>query len=106
MPLWVAATNAWLVAPNGPGGECVLIDAPPDPTSIIERLQHHGMRLVALLSTHGHVDHIGGVKEVVKAHDHEGPVHIHDHDRHMLLDPIGTSGMRARYLYGLDVSPP
>jgi hydroxyacylglutathione hydrolase len=106
LPLWVAATNAWIVAPNGPGGECVLIDAPPDPTSIIERLKHHGLRLVALLNTHGHVDHIGGVKEVVKAHEHDIAVHIHDHDRHMLMDPIGTSGVMGRYLYDLDVSPP
>ena len=106
LPLWVAATNAWIVAPSGSGGECVLIDAPPDPTSIIERLQHHGLRLVALLNTHGHVDHIGGVKEVVKAQDHDIAVHIHDHDRHMLMDPIGTSGVMGRYLYDLDVSPP
>lgn len=106
LPLWVAATNAWIVAPSGPGGECVLIDAPPDPTSIIERLQHHGLRLVALLNTHGHVDHVGGVKEVVKAHEHDIAVHIHDHDRHMLMDPIGTSGVMGRYLYDLDVSPP
>lgn len=106
LPLWVAATNAWIVAPSGPGGECVLIDAPPDPSSIIERLKHHGLRLVALLSTHGHVDHVGGVKEVVKAHEHDIAVHIHDHDRHMLMDPIGTSGVMGRYLYDLDVSPP
>lgn len=106
LPLWVAATNAWIVAPSGPGGECVLIDAPPDPTSIIERLQHHGLRLVALLNTHGHVDHVGGVKEVVKAQEHDIAVHIHDHDRHMLMDPIGTSGVMGRYLYDLDVSPP
>ena len=106
LPLWVAATNAWIVAPNGPGGECVLIDAPPDPTSIIDRLKHHGLRLVALLNTHGHVDHVGGVKEVVKAQEHDVAVHIHDHDRHMLMDPIGTSGVMGRYLYDLDVSPP
>ena len=106
LPLWVAATNAWIVAPNGPGGECVLIDAPPDPSSIVDRLEHHGLHLVALLNTHGHVDHIGGVKEVVKAHEHDIAVHIHDHDRHMLMDPIGTSGVMGRYLYDLDVSPP
>lgn len=106
LPLWLAQTNAWLVAPQGPGGECVLIDAPPEPTALLERIRHHDLRLVALLSTHGHVDHIGGVKEVVKAHDHDIPVHIHDGDRHMLLDPIGTSGGFGQYLYGLDVSPP
>jgi hydroxyacylglutathione hydrolase len=108
MPLWVAETNAWIVAPDGPGGECVLVDAPPDPTAIVERLQHHGLRLVALLSTHGHLDHIGGVGTVVRKVDGEVPVHIHDGDRHMLLDPIGTSGGFGQMLVGsgLDFRPP
>ena len=36
------------------------------------------------------------------------PVHIHDGDRHMLLDPIGTSGAFGSYLQqeGLDLRPP
>ena len=113
LPLWLAATNAWIVAPDGPRGECVLIDAPPDPTAILDRLALHELRLVALLSTHGHVDHVGGVGEVVRAPsvgDDGGqpPVHIHDGDRHMLLDPVGTSGQFGRYLEatGLDVRPP
>jgi glyoxylase-like metal-dependent hydrolase (beta-lactamase superfamily II) len=33
-------------------------------------------------------------------------VHIHDADRHLLLDPVGTSGSFGRYLGDLDVSPP
>jgi len=108
LPLWLAQTNCWIVAPAGPGGECVLIDAPPDPTTILERLAHHGLRLVALLNTHGHVDHIGGVGSVIHGIDHgdEVPVHIHDDDRHMLIDPVGTSGMLGRYLEGLDLRPP
>jgi glyoxylase-like metal-dependent hydrolase (beta-lactamase superfamily II) len=86
----------------------VLVDAPPDPTAILGRLAHHGLRLVALLSTHGHVDHVGGVSEVVHAQDHDVPVHIHDDDRHMLLDPIGTSGGFGEYLAreNLDLRPP
>jgi hydroxyacylglutathione hydrolase len=108
LPLWIAATNAWVVAPSGPGGECVLIDAPPDPGSILERLEQHSLRLVALLNTHGHVDHVGGVSEVVHAQENDVPVHIHDADRHMLLDPIGTSGGFGQFLEaeGLDVRPP
>lgn len=110
LPLWLAATNAWIVAPDGPGGECVLIDAPPDPTAILQRLAHHELRLVALLSTHGHVDHVGGVGEVVRGVPGNGstPVHIHEGDRHMLLDPVGTSGQFGLYLEaaGLDVRPP
>ena len=108
LPLWLAQTNAWIVAPAGPGGECVLIDAPPDPAAILDRLRRRRLRLVALLSTHGHVDHIGGVAEVVRAQDHPVPVRIHDDDRHMLLDPVGTSGGFGRMLAaeGLDLRPP
>jgi hydroxyacylglutathione hydrolase len=117
MPLWLAATNAWIVSAGGPGsggggGECVLIDAPPDPAAIVERLSHHGLRLVALLSTHGHVDHVGGIGTLVRSGSPSvaasTPVHIHDDDRHMLLDPVGTSGGFGRYLEaaGLDVRPP
>jgi glyoxylase-like metal-dependent hydrolase (beta-lactamase superfamily II) len=108
MPLWLAETNAWIVAPDGPGGEAVLIDAPPDPAAIVDRLAHHQLRLVALLSTHGHVDHIGGVGTIVHSHDGDLPVHIHDDDRHMLLDPVGTSGGFGRFLEqaNLDLRPP
>jgi glyoxylase-like metal-dependent hydrolase (beta-lactamase superfamily II) len=109
LPLWLAQTNAWIVAPDGPGGECVLIDAPPDPSSLLQRIAHHDLKLVALLSTHGHVDHVGGVTEVIKAQADPAsvPVHIHDLDRHMLLDPVGSSGGFGRYLEqaGLDVRP-
>ena len=106
LTLWLAQTNAWIVAPDGPGGECVLVDAPPEPGPILDRLRALDLRLVALLSTHGHVDHVGGVTSVVKAQDHPVPVHIHHEDEHMLLDPMGSSGMLGRYLEGLDVSPP
>ena len=84
------------------------LDAPPDPTNILNRLVHHELRLVAILTTHGHVDHVGGVAPVLHEleHGNEVPVRIHDADRHMLLDPVGSSGMLGRYLEGLDLRPP
>jgi hydroxyacylglutathione hydrolase len=106
LTLWLAQTNAFIVAPDGPGGEAVLVDAPPDPMPLVNRLAELDLRLVALLSTHGHVDHVGGVSTVVRAQDNDVPVHIHDDDRHMLLDPVGSSGMLGQYLEGLDVRPP
>ena len=106
LTLWLAQTNAFIVAPDGPGGECVLIDAPPEPAPILQRLAEAELRLVALISTHGHIDHVGGISSVVHEQDHDVPVHIHDDDRHMLLDPAGTGGMMARYLEGLDLRPP
>lgn len=107
IPLWVAQTNAWIVAPTGPGGECVLIDAPPDPTAILGRLATFELRLVALLATHGHADHIGGLSTVARATQNPA-VHLHDGDRHMLLDPIGTSSLLGGMLAAeeLDLTPP
>ncbi|MEA3020606.1 MAG: hydroxyacylglutathione hydrolase [Actinomycetota bacterium] len=106
LTLWLAATNAWFIAPQGPGGECVLVDAPPEPLPILARLAELDLKLVALISTHGHIDHVGGIGSVVHAQDHTVPVHIHDLDKHMLLDPAGASGQMAHYLEGLDLRPP
>ena len=108
LPLWLAQTNCWIVAPQGAGGEAVLIDAPPDPQHILERLAHHRLKLVAIFNTHGHVDHVGGVGSLVHGHDDGDTitVHIHDADRHMLVDPVGTSGQLGQYLEGLDLRPP
>jgi len=106
--LWMAGTNAWVVAPTGDGGECVLVDAPPDPGAVLAHLDEHGLRLVALLATHGHVDHVGGVGEICRGQGHDVPVRIHDLDRHMLLDPIATSGTLGQILAyeELDLRPP
>jgi glyoxylase-like metal-dependent hydrolase (beta-lactamase superfamily II) len=88
------------------------------PGAILGHLDDHGLRLVALLATHGHVDHIGGVGELCRAgtpaqraaqvQGEDVPVHIHDHDRHMLLDPVGTSGTLGQILdyEELDLRPP
>ncbi len=106
MSLWLAATNAWIVAPNGPGGECVLVDAPPDPEPLLARLAALELKLVALVATHGHIDHVGGIATVVRAQAHDVAVHIHDDDRHMLTDPLAASGLLAEYLGDLDLRAP
>lgn len=104
-PLWLAQTNGYIVAAD-PGEEAVIIDCPPDPAAVLARCEHWGVRPVAVFSTHGHIDHIGGIATFVRAVDPATAVHIHPRDRHMLVDPMGASGGLGQHMQGLDLSPP
>lgn len=61
--LWLAQTNCWVMA-REVGGQAVIIDAPPDPVGIDALLAVHRLTPVALLLTHGHIDHMGAAEHV------------------------------------------
>jgi hydroxyacylglutathione hydrolase len=61
--LWYFETNAYVIAPES-GGAAVVVDAPPDPRGIGELLAEFDLTPVALLVTHGHIDHAGGIDGV------------------------------------------
>jgi hydroxyacylglutathione hydrolase len=93
------AANCYLLA-AGPGEECLIIDpgqdAEPGINEIIERYR---LRPVAVLATHGHIDHIWSVAPVCDA---KGiPAYIHPDDRALLSDPArGLSLGPAQQLFG------
>ncbi len=101
--LWVADTNTYVVATE-PGGLGVVIDAPPDPPAVAELLARHGVTPVALLITHGHIDHVGGAGAV--ARDLGIAAYVHPDDDFLTLDPVG----QLRMLFGMvppgDYAPP
>jgi len=86
-PAGVFATNCYLAA-AGPGAECVIIDPGQDAEPGIEELiERYRLRPVAVLLTHGHVDHMFSVAPVCGA---KGiPAYIHPGDRARLGDPLG-----------------
>lgn len=59
IPLWVAETNAWVVAEE-PGGRAFVVDAPPDPDPVGEFVAELGVAVTGIILTHGHIDHTGG----------------------------------------------
>ena len=97
-PLWLAATNTYVVAPE-PGGPAVVIDAPPDPESIGKLLRSHDLTPVALLLTHGHIDHAGGAGRVAAATGAE--VRMHPDDDFLMQAPDEI----LRALFGIDPAP-
>ena len=103
LELWMAATNAYVVAPE-PGGPAVVVDAPPDPEGIVSLLAAHRLTPVALLVTHGHVDHVGGSGSLVAATG--VTAYIHPDDDYLTLHPAE----QLRHLFGFvlpgDYEPP
>ncbi len=103
IPLWVAETNTWVIAPEK-GGLAVVIDAPPDVDGIAQLLIRHDLTPVALLVSHGHVDHVGGAGGV--AGRYNVSAYIHPDDEFLYSNPAA----QLRQLWGFelpgDYAPP
>ncbi len=92
-------TNCYVVA-SGPGSECVVVDPGQDAVPGLEDLlREHRLKPVAVLLTHGHIDHMWSVAPVCGAHD--VPAYVHPDDRALLSDPgRGLSLAVGQQLFG------
>ena len=91
-------TNCYVVAP-GPGEQCVVVDPG---IGVADRLDdliaEHRLHPVAVLLTHGHLDHTFSVTPVCQARD--VPAYLHPADREMLADPAKGLSTDLRSLFG------
>lgn len=70
LPVGPLQMNAVLLLAPGPGGapgEAVLIDPGDEAPRLLARVEAGGCRLVQLLATHGHFDHVGAAAAVQAA---------------------------------------
>ncbi|NYD78895.1 MBL fold metallo-hydrolase [Arthrobacter cupressi] len=70
---WDVDNNVWIV---GNDEECVIIDSPHDAAAIVDQVR--GRKVLAILMTHAHNDHIGAAREVADAVG--APIHLHPED--------------------------
>jgi hydroxyacylglutathione hydrolase len=91
-------TNCWVVAPAS-GEECVVIDPGIGVEDTLDRvLREDDLRPVAVLLTHGHLDHTFSVTPVCGA---KGiPAWIHPADRELLADPMKGLSSETRTMFG------
>ena len=105
-PAGAFAANCYLVAP-APGEECVIIDPGQDAERGIEELlDRYRLKPIAVLLTHGHIDHMWSVAPVCGA---KGiPAYVHPDDRALLSDPgKGLDLMvKQQFLGGMTFSEP
>jgi hydroxyacylglutathione hydrolase len=89
-------TNCY-VAATAPGAECVVVDPGKDSAAgVAEVVREHRLKPVAVLVSHGHIDHMWCVAPVAGTYD--ATAYIHPDDRHLLSDPMAamspeTAGM-------------
>lgn len=79
-------TNCYLVYDAAKKG-CWVADVPFEPEPLIARIRSLGLTPEAVVLTHAHVDHIGGVAEFVRAFP-EATVWIHEAEEAWLNDPL------------------
>jgi len=80
------ATNCWVIATE-PGAECIIVDpGMPDVShQLTEILEKHNLKPVAVIATHGHLDHTFSIQPI--ADGYGIATYIHSEDRAFLAQP-------------------
>lgn len=100
------ATNCWIIAAEK-GSECIIVD--PGMTDISAEVEliisEEGLKPVAALLTHGHLDHTFSVKPLADGYGISA--YIHSEDRRFIADPSGIHGAQfVDQLRGMEFEEP
>ncbi|MGA9874128.1 MAG: MBL fold metallo-hydrolase [Rhodococcus sp. (in: high G+C Gram-positive bacteria)] len=97
-PAGMFQTNCYVLAHDG-SPECVVVDPGQDATEpLLQFLNESDTTPVAVLLTHGHLDHTWSVQPVCEKFGI--PAYIHADDRFMLSDPLRGTGPTLAALLG------
>jgi glyoxylase-like metal-dependent hydrolase (beta-lactamase superfamily II) len=89
-PAGAFGTNCYAVA-SGPRAECVVVDPGMEAVEpLAQMLAADGLKPVAVVLTHGHLDHTFSVLPVCEGYDI--PAYLHPADSGMLADPARWHG--------------
>ena len=80
LPLGDYQTNCYIVHAKD-AASCAIIDPGYEPETILTFLKQKGLTLDAILLTHGHFDHVGGVKAILAATGCDLYLHRGDFDQ-------------------------
>ena len=109
-PAGAFGTNCYAVATSAGSSalrqECVVVDPGMDAVEPLARmLADNGLAPVAVVLTHGHLDHTFSVLPVCEGYDI--PAYLHPADADMLSDPVGWHGPQiAQLLQGVSLPDP
>lgn len=80
----IISTNCYL-AVNEDTKQAVVVDPAAAPARLMDHIREEGLKIEAILLTHGHFDHIMGIDGFLK--EYSVPVYVHEDDLKMMEDP-------------------
>jgi len=83
IPVGVLQCNCSILG-DSETGEAIVVDPGDDVERILEILRRRGLKVRAIVSTHTHIDHVGGLAQLHKATG--APVLIHEADLPLYLE--------------------
>lgn len=83
MPVGIIGANCYVLSK---GEDALIIDPGGDAEQIIQYIEANNLRPLAILLTHAHYDHIGGVEEV--RNKYQTNVYINEAEQSWLTDPM------------------
>lgn len=93
-------TNCYLVY-RRESSQCLVVDPGAEPNKIFQAIAESNLEPVAIINTHGHVDHVGANKDIKDKFNI--PLYIHVSDSHKLQSVL-QSGFAL--MLGAKASPP
>jgi len=98
LPVGPLLANCYLVA-DPHTARALVVDPGDEAERILHRLRRRGWTCAAIVATHAHFDHVGGVRDLRAATD--APFLILDAER----ETLATAAVRAE-LFGVPIPPP
>ena len=87
LPLGDYQTNCYIIHDEA-SKTCCIIDPGYTPGLVLDKVDSLGLTVEAILLTHGHFDHVGGVKEIAA----ETGCKVYLHEADLSMPPMMTAG--------------
>ena len=87
LPLGDYQTNCYIIHEEN-SKTCCVIDPGYTPDIVLDKVDSLGLTVEAVLLTHGHFDHVGGVKEIAA----ETGCRVYLHEADLSMPPMMTAG--------------